>query len=151
MEGFSMKEIVWRSGAKVLGLAVLLAVSITAQLGMMSTASAGTKSLAGSYSFNQIAFACVGTSDGNLTAGTGSGGYGCKTSSGEVSCTKAGQCTGTCQACRQSSPPKNPILPAGGSVKATPAAPSQHLSVTPPPAGSAFAGGNKMPMRGVHR
>jgi hypothetical protein len=49
----------------------------------------------------QVEFACLArATDGQLNSGKGPGGYGCKTSKGEVSCTAAGECTGTCQACR---------------------------------------------------
>ena len=77
-------------------LSVLLAV---ASIGFFAnTASAATKKLAGTYSSSQIMMDCS-KSNGTNTAGTGTDGYGCKTSKGSVSCTKDGKCTGTCGKC----------------------------------------------------
>jgi hypothetical protein len=59
---------------------------------------AGTIKLKGTFTSGQIDIACI-NNNGTPTAGTGPGGFGCKTDKGEVSCTSAGKCTGTCQAC----------------------------------------------------
>jgi hypothetical protein len=82
-------------------LSVLLAV---AGVGFFaSTTSAATKQLAGTYSVGQVETDCI-NAGGTVTSGTGSGGYGCRTSKGSVSCTKDGQCTGTCGNCAASKP-----------------------------------------------
>jgi len=59
---------------------------------------AGTHTLNGTYNSGQIDMACV-DAQGWVTKGKGPGGYGCKTKKGEVSCTAAGKCTGTCKRC----------------------------------------------------
>jgi hypothetical protein len=66
---------------------------------------AATKTLAGKYNVGQIDIACI-NAQGIVTSGTGPGGFGCKTSKGEVSCTKSGKCTGTCQNCAPRTAPK---------------------------------------------
>jgi hypothetical protein len=63
-----------------------------------TAAEAGTIKLQGTYTASQIDLACI-DNGGTVTAGTGAGGFGCKTDKGEVSCTKEGQCTGTCERC----------------------------------------------------
>jgi hypothetical protein len=80
-------------------LTVLLAV---AAVGFFASAtSAGTKQLTGTYSVGQVGADCI-NNNGESTAGTGAGGFGCKTSKGSVSCTKDGKCTGTCGNCSAS-------------------------------------------------
>src|SRR3954463_4902543 len=59
---------------------------------------AGSISLQDRYIRVHILRACF-EANGQSTGGTGPGGYGCKTSKGQVSCTAEGKCTGTCQAC----------------------------------------------------
>jgi len=77
---------------------VVLALTLVI-LGFLSAGAwAGTIKLTGTYSSSQIDLAGI-NANGTVTAGTGPGGYGCKTSKGEVSCTADGKCTGTCQAC----------------------------------------------------
>jgi hypothetical protein len=58
-------------------------------------ASAGTVDL-GHQNRGDIKIACFAHNDGKLTSGSGPGGYGGKTSKGEVSCDKDGHCTGNC-------------------------------------------------------
>jgi hypothetical protein len=65
----------------------------------MNAASAGTKQLSGKYGISVIENDCF-EAGGTVTGGTGPGGYGCKTSKGEVSCTSGGVCTGTCGNCK---------------------------------------------------
>jgi hypothetical protein len=78
---------------------VLSVLLVVAGLGFFaSTTSAATKKLAGTYSEGQVGADCI-KSGGAFTTGTGPDGYGCKTSKGSVSCTNAGQCTGTCKNC----------------------------------------------------
>ena len=60
-----------------------------------------TVKLAGTHTYGQIAWACL-VADGQETKGTGGKGFGCKTSKGEIKCTNAGQCTGTCNNCGKS-------------------------------------------------
>jgi hypothetical protein len=83
---------------------VIAAMAATAAL-------AGTIKLQGTYSAGQIDLACI-DNGGTVTAGTGAGGFGCKTDKGEVSCTKEGQCTGTCEKCgaRMTGPGKRQLL-----------------------------------------
>lgn len=72
---------------------------VIATLGLLENgASAKTITLKGTYSAGQIDMACINAS-GTVTAGTGSGGYGCKGPGGSVSCTAGGKCTGTCSKC----------------------------------------------------
>jgi len=77
-------------------LAVALAVGALVMCD--DPASAGTKRLSGTYTDSQVGLDCW-KAGGTFTSGTGPHGYGCKTSSGSVSCTAAGKCTGTCSAC----------------------------------------------------
>jgi hypothetical protein len=83
----------------VISFRVLTLMSAIAVTGLFAGAAfAGTVHL-GFHSTGEIDLACMDATDGQLTGGTGEGGYGCKTSKGEVSCTKEGQCTGTCTNC----------------------------------------------------
>lgn len=72
---------------------------------MASAAGAATIKLTGQYKQWQIETTCMGTKDGVVTPGAGPGGYGCKTSKGEVSCDKDGHCTGTCGNCGSAAAP----------------------------------------------
>jgi hypothetical protein len=58
---------------------------------LVGPASAGKIKLSHRWNLGQIEIRCM-NAEGNLTAGTGPGGYGCKTTKGEVSCTKDGAC-----------------------------------------------------------
>ena len=73
------------------------AVLAMAMLGFVGDASAGTKQLVNKHSSGAVAVAC-GEAGGTYTT-TSAGGYGCKTSKGEVKCNKDKTCTGTCAAC----------------------------------------------------
>ncbi len=49
--------------------------------------------LKGTHTWGQVEIACT-KADGVSTAGRGHGGFGCKTSKGEVECNAAGECIG---------------------------------------------------------
>ena len=61
-------------------------------------ASARVIVLKGTYTQAQVDIACT-RAGGGSTAGRGHGGFGCKTSKGEVECNAAGECIGKCQHC----------------------------------------------------
>ena len=67
-------------------------------------ADARTK-LSGEYTQGQVDLACI-NAGGQVTSGSGSGGFGCKTGKVEISCTKTGTLNqgpvGTCTACKPS-------------------------------------------------
>jgi hypothetical protein len=63
------------------------------------TAHADRIKLGGTWTAGQIDMRCA-DAGGTVTSGTGSGGYGCKTAVGEVSCTSGGKCTGSCSNCK---------------------------------------------------
>jgi hypothetical protein len=65
---------------------------------LVGAASARVIALKGSHTRGQVEIACT-KADGVSTAGRGHGGFGCKTSKGEVQCDAAGACIGTCQHC----------------------------------------------------
>lgn len=75
---------------------------VTALFFIADTARSGARAepikLKGNYSQSYIEARCLGTSDGKITT-DGNGGYGCKTSKGEVNCDKNGHCTGNCGNC----------------------------------------------------
>ncbi|SRR6266480_5574207 len=50
------------------------------------------------YTQGQVEIACI-RGGGASIAGRGPGGFGCKTSKGEVKCNAAGECIGTCHRC----------------------------------------------------
>ncbi len=52
----------------------------------------------GTHTRGQVEIACT-KADGVSTAGRGHGGFGCRTSKGEVECNAAGECIGKCQHC----------------------------------------------------
>src|SRR6266567_5106290 len=54
--------------------------------------------LKGTHTQGQVEIACT-KADGVSTTGRGHGGFGCKTSKGEVECNAAGECIGTCHRC----------------------------------------------------
>ena len=72
--------------------------------GMLVVAVSGPAAFAGTIKLKatsgQVGLACI-DAGGTYTQGTGTGGYGCKTAKGEVSCDKDGNCTGTCGNCQQ--------------------------------------------------
>ena len=85
---------------------LLLAIFALAAFGLLADSVwAATKKLPGKYTVARIETACI-CADGENTSGTGPGGFGCKTSKGEVSCTKDGKCTGTCKNCAAHTAPK---------------------------------------------
>ena len=63
----------------------------------------GSVAVAGTVRFQathgQVDLACATTQGSTYTGGTGKGGFGCKTASGEVKCDSKGNCTGTCGNC----------------------------------------------------
>jgi hypothetical protein len=83
----------------VIFLRVLTLISAIAVTGLFAGAAFGGTVHLGFHSLGEIDNACVNAPDGQVTGGTGEGGYGCKTSKGEVSCSKEGDCTGTCSNC----------------------------------------------------
>src|SRR6266540_2726244 len=64
----------------------------------VDAASARVVVLKGTHTRGQVEIACT-KADGVLTAGRDRGGFGCKTSKGEVECNAAGECIGTCHRC----------------------------------------------------
>src|SRR6266567_6246257 len=54
--------------------------------------------LKGTHTRGQVEIACT-KANGASIAGRGHGGFGCRTSLGEVECDAAGECIGTCQRC----------------------------------------------------
>jgi len=65
---------------------------------LVVAASARVIVLKGTHTRGQVEIACT-KADGASTAGRGHGGFGCKTSKGEVECDAGGECIGTCQRC----------------------------------------------------
>jgi EF hand len=80
-------------------LRALARISAIAVTGLFAGAAFGGTVHLGYHSQGQIEMACGDAPGGQYTSGTGPGGYGCKTSKGEVSCTSGGDCTGTCSNC----------------------------------------------------
>jgi hypothetical protein len=76
-------------------------ITIVALALVAGPALAETIKLTGTYRNGQISLACL-EAGGRETGGTGAGGFGCKTAKGEIKCTAAGQCTGTCNNCGKS-------------------------------------------------
>ena len=81
----------------VLSHVLTLILATAALLAPLDTASAATKHLNGTFSADAVRTDCINAGGDDTT--TGSGGYGCKTKKGSVSCTSDGQCTGTCSNC----------------------------------------------------
>jgi hypothetical protein len=94
MEGIMRKALVSVIIAGVFALTAPAALSATVKL-------------AGTHTIGQILQACILSEGGHAqqTAGTGPGGYGCRTDKGEVSCDRDGHCTGTCDNCGNASAP----------------------------------------------
>ncbi len=65
---------------------------------LVGAASARVIILKGTHTRGQVEIACT-KADGVSTAGRGHGGFGCRTSKGEVECNAAGECIGKCQHC----------------------------------------------------
>jgi hypothetical protein len=65
---------------------------------LVEAASARIIVLKGTYTKERIHIACI-TAGGEPNAGRGPGGFGCKTSRGQVECNAAGECIGKCQRC----------------------------------------------------
>jgi hypothetical protein len=65
---------------------------------LVGAASAGVIILKGTHTRGQVEIACT-KAGGVSTAGRGHGGFGCRTSKGEVECDAAGECIGKCQHC----------------------------------------------------
>lgn len=101
-----MRKLITVRSRMMTALAVVLATAALCFLA--DAASAGKIQLNGTWKEHQITSRCV-DAGGTHTDGTGSGGYGCKTSKGEVSCDKNGKCTGECQACGKRL--VNPLFP----------------------------------------
>ena len=78
---------------------LLVFIIALAGLGFLAdTASARVILLKGTHTQGQVEIACT-KADGVSTTGRGHGGFGCKTSKGEVECNAAGECIGTCHRC----------------------------------------------------
>ena len=65
---------------------------------LVGAASARVIILKGTHTRGQVEIACT-KADGVSTAGRGHGGFGCRTSKGEVECNAAVECIGKCQHC----------------------------------------------------
>jgi hypothetical protein len=65
---------------------------------LLGVASARVIALKGTHTRGQVEIACTKVG-GVSTVGRGHGGFGCKTSKGEVECNAAGECIGRCQHC----------------------------------------------------
>jgi hypothetical protein len=117
---------------------IMIALILIAIAGMATPVYAGKKTLSGTYGEGQVGNDCI-NANGTFTTGTGPDGYGCKTKGGEVSCTSAGKCTGTCGNCIRSSPPKGGLLGPTIASKGSVAAPVKPTTLTP--MRPAFAGG----------
>jgi hypothetical protein len=76
---------------------------------MLLASAAGSAAVAGTVKIQAgpgiVSYDCV-NAGGTDTAGVGKGGYGCKTSKGDVECDKNGNCTGTCSNCSASINPQ---------------------------------------------
>jgi hypothetical protein len=79
-----------------------LMIFITAGIGLgflIEAASARIIVLKRTYTKERVHIACINAS-GESNAGREAGGFGCKTSKGEVECNAAGECIGKCRHCR---------------------------------------------------
>jgi hypothetical protein len=65
---------------------------------LVGASSAATIQLRGLYGVSVLGHDCI-QAGGTTTSGVGSGGYGCKTETGDVECTARGQCVATCDKC----------------------------------------------------
>jgi hypothetical protein len=84
---------------KVLTAKLVVFIMALASLGLLIDAAlARVIVLKGTHTRGQVEIACT-KADGASTPGKGHGGFGCKTSKGEVECNAAGECIGTCQHC----------------------------------------------------
>src|SRR5437899_1158832 len=77
---------------------IIFMMAFTGLVFLVDAASTRVIVLKGIYTRAQVDIACTRASGGS-TAGKGHGGFGCKTSKGEVECNAAGECIGTCHRC----------------------------------------------------
>jgi len=77
---------------------IIFVMALTRLVFLADAASARVIVLKGTYTQGQVDIACT-RAGGGSTAGRGHGGFGCKTSKGEVECNAAGECIGKCQHC----------------------------------------------------
>src|SRR6266487_5182442 len=77
---------------------IIFVMALTSLVLLVDAASARVIVLKGTYTQAQVDIACT-RAGGGSTAGRGHGGFGCKTSKGEVECNAAGECIGTCHRC----------------------------------------------------
>ena len=77
---------------------IIFVMALTSLVFLVDAASARVIVLKGTHTQAQVDMACT-RAGGGSTAGRGHGGFGCKTSKGEVECNAAGECIGKCQHC----------------------------------------------------
>lgn len=83
----------------------LVCIVLTGMFAFAAIPALARKQLSGKYTQGQIDLACI-NAGGQVTSGSGPGGFGCKTDGGEISCKKTGTLNqgpvGSCTACNPS-------------------------------------------------
>jgi hypothetical protein len=77
---------------------IIFVMALTTLGFLVDAAAARNIVLKRTYTQGQVEIACI-RGGGASIAGRGPGGFGCKTSKGEVKCNAAGECIGTCHRC----------------------------------------------------